>query len=64
MNILFFVLLPHGTDSSRSTMKYQLQLLIFILLCLGGRLDASPLYDYGLLSQVSCQTGKVYLIFG
>ena len=29
-------------------MKYQLQLLIFILLCLAGRLDASPLYDYGL----------------
>ena len=48
--ILFFVLLPHlvETDSSRSTMKYQLQLLIFILLCLAGRLDASPLYDYGL----------------
>lgn len=29
-------------------MKYQLQLFIFILLCLTGRLDASPLYDYGL----------------
>ena len=29
-------------------MKYQLQLLIFILLCLGGRLNASALYDYGL----------------
>lgn len=29
-------------------MKYQLQLLILLLLCLAGRLDASSLYDYGL----------------
>lgn len=29
-------------------MKYQLQLFIFILLCLAGRLEASSLYDYGL----------------
>ena len=29
-------------------MKYQLQILIFVLLCLVGKLDASSLYDYGL----------------
>lgn len=47
-------------------MKYQLQLLIFILLCLAGRLDASPLYDYGLYlkSHARTGTGKVYFIFG
>lgn len=29
-------------------MKYQLQILFFILLCLVGKLEASSLYDYGL----------------
>ena len=29
-------------------MIYQLQILIFVLLCLVGKLDASSLYDYGL----------------
>lgn len=29
-------------------MKYQLQILLFVLLCMVGKVDASSLYDYGL----------------
>lgn len=29
-------------------MKYQLQILLFVLLCIVGKVDASSLYDYGL----------------
>ena len=29
-------------------MKYQLQILLSVLLCMVGKVDASSLYDYGL----------------
>jgi len=47
-SFLYFCNYKYKTDRSRSTMKYQQPLLILILLCLVGKLDASSLYDYGL----------------